>query len=457
MNELRRRTLLTSVSTAAVSALAGCTDLFGDDMSETDDGTGGDSTQSGTAVETATEFVGELGNERFERAYDRIAPDARSRVAVGELEQIWLGYTAVGGEFHEVAETTETVASGFDAVDVTMAFERSKHELQVLVTDEFDVAGITFNDSYERPGYVDRDAITEQKATLETEECSLEGTVTVPADADPDSVPGVVLVHDSGPADRNLGSVATRAFTDLAEGLATQGVAAFRYDKRTYACPQEIEPEDHTLDAATVDDALLAVDELRSVEAVGDDSVVVAGLGVGGLAVPRIVDRDGDLAGGVAMGAPARPFHDVVLAHLEHQATVGSHEWPAMTNTYEKQAGEIDRVRDGDYDEDDVLLDFSGAFWESLAEYDALETAREIDDPLYFLQGERDFQASLEDDFGVWQSELDDRSGTDFDSYDGLNHLFMPVEGPGVAFEYRVRNNVDSQVVTDLANWIETV
>ena len=457
MNELRRRTLLASVSTAAVSALAGCTDLFGDDMSEADDGTGGDSTQSGTVVETATEFVEKLGNERFEQAYGRIAPDAQAQVAVGELEQIWLGYTAVGGEFHEVAETAETVASGFDAVDVTMAFERSKHELQVLVTDEFDVAGITFNDSYERPGCVDRDAITEQEATLESGECSLEGTVTFPTDADPDSVPSVVLVHDSGPADRNLGSVATRAFTDLAEGLATGGVATFRYDKRTYACPQEIEPEDHTLDAAIVADALLAVDELRSVEAVDDDSVVVAGLGVGGLAVPRIVDRDGDLAGGVAMGAPARPFHDVVLAHLEHQATVGSHDWPAMTNTYEKQAGEIDRVRDGDYDEDDVLLDFSGAFWEGLAEYDALEAAREIDEPLYFLQGERDFQVSLEDDFGVWQSELDDRSETNFDSYDGLNHLFMPVEGPGVAFEYRVRNNVDSQVVDDLTDWIETV
>ncbi|TYL40341.1 alpha/beta hydrolase [Natronococcus pandeyae] len=457
MNELRRRTLLASVSAAAGSALAGCTDLFGDDMSETDDGTGEDSTQSGTAVETATQFVETLGNERFEQAHDRTAPDAQAQVAVGELEQIWLGYTAVGGEFREVAETTETVASGFDAVDVTMAFERSDHELQVLVTDEFDVAGITFNDSYERPGYVDRDAITEQEATLETEECPLDGTVTVPADADPDSVPGVVLVHDSGPADRNLGSVATRAFADLAEGLATEGVATFRYDKRTYACPQEIEPEDHTLDAATVDDALLAVDELRSVEAIDEDRIVVAGLGVGGLAVPRIVDRDGDLAGGVAMGAPARPFHDVVLAHVEHQATVGSHDWPAMTNMYEKQADEIDRVRDGDYDEDDVLLDFSGAFWESLAEYDALETARETDEPLYFLQGERDFQASLEDDFGVWQSELDDRSETSFDSYDGLNHLFMPVEGPGVAFEYRVRNNVDPQVVDDLTDWIEAV
>ncbi|WP_306056667.1 alpha/beta hydrolase [Natronococcus wangiae] len=453
MNTQRRRAFLATVSTATVSALAGCTDLFGDELAG--DANGDDSERDKTAAKAAIPFVEDLADERFEQAHERVAPDAQ--VSVGELEQLWLGYAAVGGEFQEVADTAETEASGFDAADVTMAFERGEHELRVLVTDDRDVAGIAVNDAYERPSYVDRDAITEDGATLESKECSLQGTVALPADADSDSVPGVVLVHDSGPADRDLSRDATKAFADLAEGLASEGIATLRYDKRTYACPGRVEPEDSTLDAVTVDDALLAVDELRGVEAVDDDRTVVVGLGLGGTAVPRIVARDGDLAGGVAMAAPGRPFHDVVLAHLEHQAAVGSHDWPAMTAEYEKQADEIDRIRDGDYGSDDVVLDFPGAFWESLAEYDALETARGIDEPLYFLQGERDFQASLEDDFRLWQSELEDRSDTSFDSYDGLNHLLMPVEGPGVAFEYRVRNNVDSRVIADLADWIETL
>ena len=46
-------------------------------------------------------------------------------------------------------------------------------------------------------------------------------------------VPAVVLVHGSGPADRDESIGANKPFRDIAEGLSNKGIAVLRYDKRT--------------------------------------------------------------------------------------------------------------------------------------------------------------------------------------------------------------------------------
>jgi fermentation-respiration switch protein FrsA (DUF1100 family) len=100
------------------------------------------------------------------------------------------------------------------------------------------------------------------------------------------------------------------------------------------------------------------------------------------------------------------------------------------------------------------VLGYPGALWDSLDEYDHVGTARDIDTPLYFLQGERDYQVSPEKDFGKWQSELADRSDTDFGRYEGLNHVFQYGTGPSVPGEYAAQNSLDETVVGDIAEWL---
>ncbi len=408
-----------------------------------------------TVAEAANALIGDMSAGRFDRAYDRFESTRRDAVSPGALEAVWIAATNVGGSFEEIVDVKETVQSGFDAADVTLGFERSEHTLRVVIGDELAIAGVAVNDEYERPGYVDQTAFDSEETTVETDGCLMDATLTIPNDGS--DHPSTVLVHGSDPsgaADKNLETIGSQIFRDIAEGLSSQGVAVLRYDRRTHACPNSLSPKEYTLDAVTVDDPLVAIDQLRTAEGVDPDRVAVTGLSLGALAVPRIAQRDGNLAGGVAMAAPARSFHEIFIDQYEHLATVGEFEWDRMNALYDRWRDRIDRIREGDYTEADIVLGYPGALWNSLNTYDHVGTARDIDTPLLFLQGDRDYQVSPDEDFGQWQTQLADRSRTEFNRYEGLNHVFQFGTGPSVPGEYALRNSVDQQVVADIADWL---
>ena len=408
-----------------------------------------------TTVEATELLIESMAAGEFDRALEQFAPNAQGQLSAGALEAVWLALTNVGGPFQEIRGTEETTQSGFDAVDATLGFERSDHVLRVLLGDEFAPVGMVVNDEYEQPAYVDTDAFREEEITLETDDCLMGATVTVPEDEE--DVPGVVLVHGSDPvgaADRNLEQIGSQVFRDLAEGLSTRGVAVLRYDRRTIACPNTVPPSEYTLDRVSVNDALFALDRIRGVDGVDTDQIGVVGHSLGGLAVPRILDRDEGLAAGIGMAAPARSFHEIFVDQYEHLATVGGFEWERMANAYEQWRDRIDRIREGDYSPGDTVLGYPGALWDSLDEYDHIATARDVDQPLLFLQGERDYQVTVADDFQLWQDELADRPDTEFQRYEGLNHVFQPGTGPSVPGEYAVRNSLDGAVVEDIAGFL---
>lgn len=78
------------------------------------------------------------------------------------------------------------------------------------------------------------------------------GTLLPPTDGE--SVPGAVIVHGSGPTDRDGTHGPNKPYKQLAWGLASRGVPVLRCDKRTFACAAD--PTAVTIDAVVTDDAL---------------------------------------------------------------------------------------------------------------------------------------------------------------------------------------------------------
>ncbi|MFC7072474.1 alpha/beta hydrolase family protein [Halovenus rubra] len=414
------------------------------------------------AVEAGKQLVGDMADGAFPQALGRFRSDAQQGLSAGRIEELWLAYTAVGGPFQRIGETEEIVQGGFDGVDMALEFERGTHVMRVLVDNEegFSTVGIFANDQYQRPDYVDTERFNIKEATVETESCLMDATLTVPTDAQ--DVPGVVLVHGSDPpaiggADKDLSTGGSKPFKDMAEGLSSRGVAVLRYDRRSHACPNSLSAAEWTLDAITVDDPLVALEQLRGVDAVDSTRTVVAGSSLGGLAAPRIAKRDEDLAGIAMLAGPARNFYEIFIEQFDHLATVGEYEWTQMANVHERWKDRIDRIRNGDYSDGDIILDYPGALWRTVDEYDQIGTAQEIDTPAFILQGDRDYQVSPEEDFGRWQTELADRPDTQFQLYENLNHIFQYAEGPSTRSEYSLANPVDKSVIEDIASWTQSL
>ncbi len=73
---------------------------------------------------------------------------------------------------------------------------------------------------------------------------------------------------------------------------------------------------------------------------------------------------------------------------------------------------------------------------------------------MLILQGERDYQATMED-FSGWKSALGDRKNVVFKTYPKLNHLFIAGEGKILPAEYMRPGRVDQTVIEDIAAWVK--
>lgn len=97
----------------------------------------------------------------------------------------------------------------------------------------------------------------------------------------------------------------------------------------------------------------------------------------------------------------------------------------------------------------------SKAYWDDLMAYNPVETAKSLEVPMLILQGERDYQVTMED-FGIWKEALEGKDGVQLKSFPALNHLFIPGEGKSGPAEYQSPGNVDPAVIEVIATWLAT-
>jgi hypothetical protein len=299
-------------------------------------------------------------------------------------------------------------------------------------------------------------AFREREVRVVSGTYSLPGTLAMPAGDGP--FPGVVLVHGSGPQDRDETIGGFRPFQDLAQGLASRGIAVLRYEKRTKAYQKELAGRaDITVREEVIDDALAAVRLLRATEGIDRRRVFLAGHSLGGILAPPIGVLDPSLAGIVLLAAPSRPMSEVVRDQARSLTAPGAtdeqrkaapgvlREAEALESLYAGKSGPASGT----------ILGAPVPYWRDLKSYDSVGAARSLRMPVLVLQGERDYQVSMED-FQGWKKALRGRAGAAFRSYPSLNHLFAAGEGRSTPDEYRKSGHVAAEVVEDVAAFVRT-
>lgn len=377
-----------------------------------------------------------------------------------KLSEIWAGIqTQLGAYKRRLGTRTEKPAQ-YDMVFVTTAFENQTVDLKVVVDEPGHVIGFFILPVQAAapaadagpPAYAKPDSYREREVTVGSGEWALPGTLTTPVGSGP--FPAVLLVHGSGPNDRDETVDANKPFRDLALGLASRGIAVLRYEKRTRKYSGKIaEVKGFTVQQETVEDALIALALLRGSQGIDPRRVFILGHSLGGMLLPRIGQSQPALAGLIVMAGAARPMEDLILEQVTYLANLDGTVTDPEKKQIEGLRAEVAKVKALKPGATESVLGAPASYWLDLQGYDPVLGSKFLPQPMLILQGERDYQVTMTD-FAAWKKGLSSKPNVTFKSYPKLDHLFLAGEGKSSPAEYEKPSHVDPAVLNDVAAWI---
>jgi dienelactone hydrolase len=396
--------------------------------------------QESQAVDHATRVLDLLEAGKFEEVAAEFNAKMAGAMPVSRLRDVWTTVSRqAGARTSIISQRVVTQATGNVTVVNGCQFERAALNVMLSFDAANKIAGM--NISPRTPPAVASAApastrFTEESVTVGAGEWALPGTLSMPVGA---VAAAVVLVHGSGPNDRDETLGPNKPFRDLAWGLADRGIAVLRYEKRTRQYGGKMAGNPNvTVREETTDDAILATALLRSHDRIDPKRIFVLGHSLGGTLAPRIAAEDRSVAGLISLAGATRPFVEVAREQLAYLASL-------TPGTIDPDEG-LTRLR----------RSAPEAYWKDLDAYRPAQTAATLTIPMLILQGERDYQVTLADLRG-WREALAGHTGVTIKSYPTLNHLFLPGEGKSTPSEYEQAGHIPDFVLDDIADWIKKI
>lgn len=219
---------------------------------------------------------------------------------------------------------------------------------------------------------------TDREVTFESAGFTLYGTLSLPEHKSGDKVPVCVLVHGSGPADRDESftdsGITFKVFGELAAGLKKQGFAVLRYDKRVVTMLKQsknMEDFNQLMPDIFVDDARAALDYVKGLAEIDSNRIILIGHSEGGGFAPRIAEGK-QLAGVVLLAPPMIPIRELSIYQLEYQIKyLGSYNASGQLNAMiaqiqtllDQEKAAFDAMDKGTLAEDTNVLGASVKYW----------------------------------------------------------------------------------------------
>jgi dienelactone hydrolase len=412
---------------------------------------------------SAKELVELLVKKDWKAAFERFSDELKQDVTAETLEKAVSDYEKRFGAWKDVKETrVEKETARGTPVLVVCRLEKGLVGVRVTSKKKV-VTGIHFGPLWSPPAYVKEGSFTEKDITVGFGEYALPGTLTLPVGEGP--FPGVVFVHGSGGGDRDESLEETRPFKDVAQGLASVGIASLRYDKRTHMRAITLKMLSNlgphlTVKEEVIDDALTAIHLLRKQAKIDRKRTFLLGHSLGGMLAPRIAKDYPELAGVIVWAGCGRPFEDVWWDQMEFSVDLAGYKGAAREAALKPLKKQFDLVKSPDLSVETPgeQLPFGGParYWLDIRNSDAPGLAKTLRQPFLVLQGERDFNVTLAD-FELWKKALADRKDCELKTYPLADHALVDREGKGRCNprECQVFGHVNADAVADIAAFIK--
>ena len=401
--------------------------------------------------QVASQLLDHLQAGRMAEAEAMFTPQMASAVPPDKLQGLWQSL----GELKQRGAAHSSEQQGVHVVEVPLQFASGAVVAQVAVDAQDKVAGLMLRPApaaKAAPPPVDAN-YTETDFSVPQARGALPGTLALPKGKGP--FPAVLLVHGSGPQDRDETIGASRPFLDIARGLAAQGIAVLRYDKRTHARPQDFHGGSFTVDDETTDDAVAALTALAADPRIDGRRVFVLGHSQGGMLAPRIASRWPQARGAILWAAPARTLLDLLPEQNRYLLSLDGDISSPEQAFLDKLDAQIAAARgSAPVAASELPLGVPQTFWKSIEAVNARADAKALRTPLLMLHGGRDFQVP-DADWQLWKQALQGRKDVQWQAYPALNHIGVAGTGPSSLKEYAQPGHVDPALIADVARWVE--
>jgi dienelactone hydrolase len=415
----------------------------------------------------AREVIANLADRQFDKVHGQFAAQAAAVLSSDRLGAAWDQVMGMAGPYKSVKDAQVSEIQGLHVVRLTCDFESATIPATIGFDADGRIAALRFGmpqtkTPWAPPDYARPDSFTEQPVTVGDDPHKLTGTLTLPkGPGSKEPFAAVVLVQGSGPHDQDETIGPNKPFKDLAWGLATDGIAVLRYNKRTFQHPESFKGQ-YTVDEETVEDARAAVASLAARSGIDPKRIYVAGHSLGGMLAPRIAKGDPQVAGIVIMAGNTRPLEDLIVEQIKYQVGLAGAPTPegekAIADAEKTAAAMRDPNLKGDQTVNMLGAPLPGSYVLDLRAYDPAQTAAALKIPILAMQGARDCQVRMAD-FEGWKKALAGDSLASFKLYPNLHHLFIPVPASDTTplsspADYNQPGHVAPEVIADVAAWV---
>ncbi|MBK9283780.1 MAG: alpha/beta fold hydrolase [Sphingobacteriaceae bacterium] len=301
-------------------------------------------------------------------------------------------------------------------------------QIQKFYIDTFDKQPFYVAEKIEKVNFIRKDVNIVTNAFIQ-----LPGYLYLPSGAK--KSPLVILVHGSGPHDRNGTMGKNKVYLEIALQLAQKGIACLIYDKRTYVYqfrdPFPMDSMDYYTE--TIEDAAAAFELMKKTEGVDSTSIYVAGHSLGGMCAPLIVKECKGIKGMILLSAPARGLLEVLPEQIEYITGLNQKNKEQNETVANAIKWQVKNALSPDLNlKSKTMLPFGARpkYWLLDRKYKVLDEAKGLTLPILLIQGGRDYNVTKKD-FDLWVNAMSEKKNFKSVWLENLDHLYF--DGVGMA------------------------
>lgn len=303
----------------------------------------------------------------------------------------------------------------------------------------------------------------EQEVKIQSGEITLTGTLCAPDTAG--NFPAVLMVHGSGPLDRNgnMKGQNLNIFNELAHAFANRGIASLRYDKR--GCGNSSGNFITAGYSDLVQDAEQCLDALVESKYVSGNNLYILGHSEGCSIAPQISQRRASVSGLVLLCPSIERVETLLIRQaVQLEKEIDSLQgmpgylyrilFKIMGRPLHAQQRLIHKVRESDLPVVRYGVSRQPAKWlREILEMEAEKIFTSTHTPMLLVAGEKDLQCNPQDIYRIAEAA---QGQSETVMVDGMTHLLRIDEYPATLLGSArlLGRPVESIVVEKSAQWI---